>query len=276
MLTADMMLFKILLNSVVSTPGEKFMTIDISNFYLNTPITCYEYVKMRLSDIQDKVVQEYQLHESGKVTADGFVCVEVRKGMYGLPQAGILAQQLLKRRLNDKGYFQSTLVLGLWKHRWRSVQFTLVVDDFRVKYVGKEHAQHLVDAICGHYDIEAVWEGDKYIGIKLDWDYVRRQVHLSMPGYIAKAFLQLHQPQPRKRQDTPHPHMPVVYGTKQQFATAPDGSPFLEKDGKLFIQQTSGKLQYLGRAVDPTILTALGTITAQQSKPTMDTRRKTK
>ena len=70
--------------------------------------------------------------------------------------------------------------------------------------------------------------------------------------------------------------MPVVYGAKQQFATAPDGSPFLEKDGKLFIQQISGKLLYLGRAVDPTILTALSTIAAQQSKPTMDTMRKTK
>ena len=101
--TANMMLYKILLNSVVSTLGAKFMTIDISNFYLNT----------RMTDIPDKVVQEYQLHESGKATADSFVYVEVRKGMYGLPQAGILSQQLLERRLNDKGYFQSTLVPGL-------------------------------------------------------------------------------------------------------------------------------------------------------------------
>ena len=89
------------------------MTIDISNFYLNTPMTRYKYVKMRLSDIPDEVVQEYKLHESGKAMADGFVYVEVRKGMYGLPQAGILAQQLLERRLNKKEYFQSTLVPGL-------------------------------------------------------------------------------------------------------------------------------------------------------------------
>ena len=61
--TADMMLFKILLNSVVSTPGAKFMTINISNFYLNTPITHYKYVKMRLTDIPDEVVQEYKLHK---------------------------------------------------------------------------------------------------------------------------------------------------------------------------------------------------------------------
>ena len=42
-LTADMLLFMILLNSVFSTPWAKFMTIDISNFYLNTPMTRYKY-----------------------------------------------------------------------------------------------------------------------------------------------------------------------------------------------------------------------------------------
>ena len=74
--TADMMLFKILLNSVVSTPNAKFMTIDISNFYLNTPMTRYEYVKMRLSDIPHEVIQEYKLHESGKITADrSLICL---------------------------------------------------------------------------------------------------------------------------------------------------------------------------------------------------------
>ena len=96
------MLFKIILNSIVSTPNAKFMTINISNFYLNTLMTRYEYVKMHLSDIPHEVIQEYKLHGSHKVTADGFVYVEVRKGMYGLPQAGILAQKLLEQRLNDK------------------------------------------------------------------------------------------------------------------------------------------------------------------------------
>ena len=36
---------------------------------------------------------------------------------------------------------------GLWRHVTRPVQFTLVVDDFGVKYVGKEHAVHLIKAI---------------------------------------------------------------------------------------------------------------------------------
>lgn len=69
--------------------------------------------------------------------ADGFVYVEVRKGMYGLPQAGILAHQLLEQRLNNKEYFQSTLVPGLWKHKCRLVQFTLVVNNFGVNTLAK-------------------------------------------------------------------------------------------------------------------------------------------
>ena len=67
--------------------------------------------------------------------------------MYGLPQAGILAQELLGRRLGRHSYRQSTLVPGLWMHKWRPIQFSLVVDDFGVKYVEKEHARHLIAAL---------------------------------------------------------------------------------------------------------------------------------
>ena len=61
--TANMLLVKILLNSVVSTSGAKFMTIDISDFYLNTPLTRWEYVKLNLRDIPDEIVSEYNLKE---------------------------------------------------------------------------------------------------------------------------------------------------------------------------------------------------------------------
>ena len=274
--TADMLLFKVLLNSVVSTLGAKFMTLDVSNFYLNTPMKRFEYVKLRLSDIPDEVVKEYKLHATGKVTSDGFVYVEVRKGMYGLPQAGTLAQELLEKRLNKRGYYQSKIVPGLWLHKWRPVQFTLVVDDFGVKYVGREHAQHLIDTIREHYDLTEDWTGSKYIGIQIDWDYDRRQVHLSMPGYVAKGLAELGHPLPTRRQDSPHAHTPPKYGARTQYAPTPDATPFLDKDGKLFVQRANGKFLYLGRGVDPTILTTLSSITAQQANPTEATMRETK
>ncbi|KAL7525184.1 hypothetical protein ACHAXR_004198, partial [Thalassiosira sp. AJA248-18] len=105
--TADMILIKCMLNSVVSTPDAKFMGIDISNFYLNTPLPRYEYLKLKLTDIPQEVIDEYKLMQ--KATADGHVYVEIRRGMYGLPQAGLIAQELLEKRLNKEGYFQSEI-----------------------------------------------------------------------------------------------------------------------------------------------------------------------
>jgi len=75
------------------------------------------------------------------------VYIQANQGMYGLPQSGLLANELLEKRLNKRGYHQSKLIPGLWSHKWHPVQFTLVVDDFRVKYVGKEHALHLKQII---------------------------------------------------------------------------------------------------------------------------------
>ena len=63
--------------------------------------------------------------------------------MYDVPQSGLLTNELLEKRLNKRGYQQSKLVPGLWKHEWRPIQFTLVVDDFGVKYVEEKNALHL-------------------------------------------------------------------------------------------------------------------------------------
>ena len=73
--------------------------------------------------------------------------LEIRQAIYGLPQADILANKLLRERLEPFGYYEVAHTPGLWRHTWRPVSFTLVVDDFGVKYVGKKHAWHLVEAL---------------------------------------------------------------------------------------------------------------------------------
>ena len=131
---------------------------------------------------------------------NGTVHIEANKGMYGLPQAGLLANELLEKRLNKRGYFQSKLVPGLWKHKRRPVPFTLVVDDFGVKYVGKEHAQYLRDTLKENYNVTTDWSGKR----SLDWDYKRRQVYLSMPKYVKKSLKQFRH-MLKKRQYQPFP-----------------------------------------------------------------------
>ena len=108
--------------------------------------------------------------------------------MYGLPQAGLIAQQLLEKRLGDEDYTQSTKTSGFWKHDWRPISFSLVVDDFGVKYVGDQHAQHLLTVLREFYVVDENEKGDRYCGITLDWDYKKRKAHLSMPGYASEAL----------------------------------------------------------------------------------------
>ena len=106
---------------------------------------------MKLTNFPDNVIAHYNLPQ--KATLDGFVYVAIKKGMYGLPQAGILAQELLQQLLNTHGYHQSCYTPGLWTHDWRPICFTLVIDDFGVKYVGREHTDHLINAIKETYNV---------------------------------------------------------------------------------------------------------------------------
>jgi hypothetical protein len=116
------------------------------------------------------------------------VYIEVQKGMYGLPQAGILANQLLAHRLAIHGYHQTKFTPGIWCHVTHPIQFTLVVDAFGVQYVGKEHAQNLIDSLKTDYTVSKDWTGGIYCGIPLKWDYEIKHVGLSMPGYIKYAL----------------------------------------------------------------------------------------
>ena len=120
----------------------------------------------------DSIAKYYKLRD--KVTKDRYIYGAVECGVYGLPQAGILAQELLETRLNIHGYFQSKLTPSFWTHKWRPICFTLVVNNFGVKYKGKEHADHLVSTIREHYDLTTDWEGTCYLGLTFDWDCSRR------------------------------------------------------------------------------------------------------
>ena len=54
--------------------------------------------------------------------------------MYGLAQAGLLANELLAKRMAKHGFNQTPHTPGLWKHQSKPIQFMLVVDDFGIKY----------------------------------------------------------------------------------------------------------------------------------------------
>ena len=250
------------------------MTIDIKNFYLGTPMKRKEYMRIRINDIPQEIIDEYKL--SNLVTPDGWIYIEISRGMYGLPQSGIIAQEQLEKRLEKHGYKQSKIIPGFWTHEWRPISFTLVVDDFGVKYVGREHAEHLLAAIKEEYECTADWNGNRYIGLTLDWDYRNQEVHLSMPGYIEEALIEFDHPRPKKKQDAPFPYTPPKYGQKIQYAEGPNNQPELGADETKFIQRVVGKFNFIGRAVDSTMITALSGIAVDQAAPTEETMQRTK
>ena len=125
-------------------------------------------MKMPLSIFPQHIKEQYDLDNK---TYQGHVWLEIRNAIYGLPQAGILANKQLRRRLAKHGYFEVNHAPGLWRHVARPVQFSLVVGDFGVKYVGEENAQHLINAIQTEgYKLSIDRTGTKYCGITLQWD----------------------------------------------------------------------------------------------------------
>jgi hypothetical protein len=94
--------------------------------------------------------------------------------MYGLRQAGLLANQLLQTRSAPFGYYPARHTPGLWLQKTRPISFTLVVDDFAVKYVGKQHAEHLRNALLRTYELTTDWTVRVYSGVTLTWDYEQR------------------------------------------------------------------------------------------------------
>ena len=128
--TADMTLVKLLLNSIVSTPNAKFMTMDLKDFYLGTLMKGPELMRVPVHMIPEEIMKLYNLYDK---VVDGYVYVKICKGMYVLPQAGRIANDQLKDKLAPFGFHPCDTTPGLWKHESRPITFCLVVDDFGVK-----------------------------------------------------------------------------------------------------------------------------------------------
>jgi hypothetical protein len=189
--------------------------------------------------------------------------------MYGLPQAGLLANKLLARRLTKYGYFQAEHTPGLWKHTWQPIQFALVVDDFGVEYAKKEHAQHILDALNKHYEaVSKDWQGSIFCGFKLAWDYHQRTVDLLMPGYIQQALHKFQHPHPTRPQHSHHQHKEIKYGAQSQLTDPSDDSPLLPKEGIKRLQQIFGTLLYYAGVVDSTMLVTIEDLSSAQAKGT--------
>jgi hypothetical protein len=163
-----------MINITLSTKDAAMMMMDIKNYYIGTPLPRFEYMKMQLSRFPEEIIQKYNLNA---LTVDGWVYIEIRKGMYSFKKAGFLANQLLQTRLAPFGYYPARHTPGIWLHKTQPISFTLVVDDFAVKYVGKQHAEHLRNVLLQTYELTTDWTATVYSGMTLKHDRVRLKRH---------------------------------------------------------------------------------------------------
>ena len=218
--TADMEVVKVLVNSVVSTNAQ-WMTLDIEDYYLGTPLPRHEWLRIHIKFIPDDIRAKYGLDPY----IDGdHILFCVTKGMYGLPQAGILAQARLCRHLASFDYVQDPNVPCLFLHSSNGISFTLVVDDFGVKYYTRDAADHLIACLRVLYKLKVDWTGRHYLGMTLVFDEADRSVALSMPGYISKLLERFTRRGPQLQAKSPAVYVPWYPRSGPQFVE-PDVSP---------------------------------------------------
>jgi hypothetical protein len=191
--------------------------------------------------------------------------------MYGLRQAGLLANQLLQTRLAPFGYYPARHTPGLWLHKTRPISFTLMLDDFSVKYVVKQHAEHLRNALLRTYELTTDWNATVYSGMTMKWEYKNITCDISMPGYVSKVLSKFQHDAPNHPQHTPARYTTPVYGAKTQYATK-DETPPLTAAQCLTIQKGTGSVLYYAPAVDPTVLMSRNDIATEQTNATKKTQ----
>ena len=107
-----------LLKSTIPIPGAHYITLDIKNFYYNTSMGRYKYMKISLAILPEEIISQYNLLQ---LASNGWLYLEIRKGMPGLKQAGRIANNTLKIHLAKFGYSPFAQNPSLWKHSTKDI-----------------------------------------------------------------------------------------------------------------------------------------------------------
>jgi hypothetical protein len=228
----------------------------------------HQYVCVKILDIPNEFIDKYKL--TG-LDCDGWIYFKTRQGCYGLPQAGILANNLLGSCLEAKGFYEAASTPRLWRHKWRPIQFCLIVDDSGVKYVGLGHFNCLLGILKKFHDAQYNMAGDKFAGMDIEWNYAARHCHISIPGYISTLLLKFKHPHPTKPWLSPYKCLPIAYSPKLHITPDPDSLELLNASRKCCMQEIVGSPLYYAQAVNNKLLVVLSAIPACQATATVAT-----
>ena len=159
----------------------------------------------------------------------------------------------------------------IWCHEMLPTKFALCEENFGIKYTNPAHTHHLVDTLKIYYTISIDWGGGNYYGLTLYWNYDKKYVGISMPGYIKKFLHKFQHPTPKEPQHALNDWNAQAYVSRVQYAQTEPDPLTLEPVGTQRVQSITGTLLYYSRAVNPTMLPAFNKIYTQQPKPTAHT-----
>ena len=90
------------------------MSLDLKDFFLATPMEGNEYIQVNYKHFPEDIKKKYNLQE--KVTGSGHIYIKIKRGMYGLKQAALLAYRHLIDNLSQYGYKPIKGTVGMWQH----------------------------------------------------------------------------------------------------------------------------------------------------------------
>ena len=253
---AAMSTVKLLLNKNISIDDSRWMTMDVTDMYLHSrlPDDQYEYMVLSLDEIPQEIIDTYNITDFVS-PGDTKVYVEVTGALYGMKQAGYLANKDIVEHLANNGHTQLPNTPCLFRHHTDDIEFSLITDDFGVRYGNKAAADKLLEVMSRKYTMTHDWSGAKYAGFDILNDYgpSDRRCELSMKGYMVAVlkrfnFIATH------NVFSPEFFTPINYGSKEsQLTKLDDTTPPLSAADINLVQQIVGCLLYYARGVDATM-----------------------
>ena len=164
-LTTGIVTIKIHWNSIILTSNNKYYSIDIKDFYLNSLLGVFEYMRILFNILLQYIIIQYNLLSI--VAKDSFTYMEVNSSICGLLQVEQLAHDNLVAYLAPYNYVLVKYTPGLWVYKSNSISFTLIVDNFCIKYSSETQLQYLIDALKAKYTITIDMSESLHIGVSL-------------------------------------------------------------------------------------------------------------
>lgn len=260
--TADITTIKLFLNAVVSENAD-LVTTDISDFYLHSKLPRPEYMRIHRKHVPLAIQSAYSIDWQ-----NDFALLEITMGIYGLPQAGLLANMALVQHLKQHDYIQTPNTPCLFKHATRPVYFTLVVDDFLIKANGNEHIEHLLDVLKLKYKLTTDYNASRYVGMSIKYDRIAHTLETSVPNYVNKFLEALGVTRHNHSTDSASIYIPPTYGIQSQQIAIEDTTSLMSESDRKQLQSICGTFSWYARITDPTMLTAINKLSSAQARPT--------